>query len=148
MSRIDFFNMTAHRVHGVPDGWQWYLLNSRDCPDGYIKVAGNVPVGVLKNGPRKGSPKFAPRSKDDVIWMKDADVEETKRLWSEETGKCHECTGSGKKIASVSVAHGKTYRPCSKCDGTGRYRYTCPTIDGVPVTGSACEVHGMEWEEQ
>lgn len=25
---------------------------------------------------------------------------------------------------------------------------TCPTIDGVPVTGSACEVHGLEKEEQ
>ena len=25
---------------------------------------------------------------------------------------------------------------------------TCPAIDGVPVTGSACEVHGLEREEQ
>lgn len=25
-----------------------------------------------------------------------------------------------------------------------RHDCTCPTIDGVPVTGSACEVHGLD----
>lgn len=32
---------------------------------------------------------------------------------------------------------------CSHC-GKARTDCSCPVIDGVPVTGSSCQVHGLE----
>ena len=39
--------------------------------------------------------------------------------WEKRTGKCSECTGSGKTIKSSGI-EGTTYRTCKRCNGTGK----------------------------
>lgn len=118
---MDWWNETAKRCHDKPDGWMWYRVDA-DAPEGFVEVEGAVPIGEYKRGPRKGRPKWGPRKDGERIWMKESDVEETKRLWAEQIGQCPKCTGSGKVVKSVSVHDGTKYRECSECAGSGKYR--------------------------
>ena len=116
--KIDFINVTAQRRHGKPDGWQWLRLDAHNKPEGYFEVVGAVPVGTYRSGKRKGRPKWD-RKTAEMIWMRDDDLVETKRLWGIETGKCAECQGTKKQVKSVSVVDGVTYQQCKTCQGTG-----------------------------
>lgn len=121
--RFDAFNATAIRCHGKPEGWKWHTLDARDVPSGYTKVSGSVPTGVFKSGPRKGQPKWT--SDPNVVWMRNVDIAETKRLWEIENDKCIACYGTGKYCHRVSVNPQtkeveRGFRKCSKCEGTGK----------------------------
>lgn len=114
---IDWFHKTAIRVCGLPDGWQWCKLDGHNMPEDFIQITGGVPTKVFVRGPRKGKPKWSGVTLA-TYWIRRADVEETKRLWEAESGKCANCEGDGKETASVSV-NGKTFRTCSRCNGSG-----------------------------
>lgn len=115
--RMDWYSLTVVRCHGKPDGWSWCRL-SADAPEDYISIHGAVPVGTKRNG----SPRW--EGKIDELWIRKSDVEETRRLWEAETGKCSECSGTGSLIESIHIDResGKkhrTFRPCSHCSGSG-----------------------------
>ena len=119
--RVDFYNLTAVRCHGKPEGWRWYSLSSSDAPDGYVLLKGSVPVGTYRSGPRKGRTKWPPKQPSDAVWMTDSDVEETKRLWCVETGLCGKCCGSGREYVGWNKIEGDKRNPCTDCDATGKY---------------------------
>jgi len=116
---IQWHNETAIRVHGLPKEWRWFSFNSSSdvAPDGHAQLKGGVPVGVISRGPRKGMPKWG----DDrqTLWITDAQVEETKRLYEEKTGKCANCSGNSVEYAGWHHITGSRYRTCPKCSGTG-----------------------------
>jgi hypothetical protein len=116
---MDWWNETAKRVYGAPEGWRWCSLDGHNAPKGFVMVEGAVPVGEFRSGARKGRTKWPPKSKLDTIWIHDNELAETKRLWSEQTGKCAECVGSGQRLHSVSVRDGTVYKPCKYFNGTG-----------------------------
>ncbi len=115
---IDFWNLTIQRLHKVPAGWKWHHLDAHDVPKGFTKVSGSVPIGVVSKGPRKGMPKRDVKNKE-TFFVHDDELAETERLWSEETGKCSRCCGSGQVFDSWSRAEGKVTKSCGRCDGTG-----------------------------
>lgn len=118
--RVDFYNMTVIRIHGKPYEWEWCKLDSHNKPPGYFEIRGGVPVGKITRGKNKGRNKW-PKNLD-VIWLKFTDIDETRKLWEQETGNCSKCYGEGKTIESSSVVTGKTYKPCVACEGSGKAR--------------------------
>jgi len=40
--------------------------------------------------------------------------------WEKQTGKCHECVGTGKRNVGWSKANGTLLQPCKKCNATGK----------------------------
>lgn len=113
---IDWYNETAKRCHGKPTGWRWYSLDSHDKPPDFFLCGGAVPLGFKKSG----RPKWPPVKDCDLIWMKFSDVDETRRLWEIETGKCCKCLGTGQMNIGWSAAHGSEYGDCNKCNATGK----------------------------
>jgi len=97
----------------------WIGANMAGKPEDYIEVRGAVPVGAYKSGPSKGLPKWAPGEKGEVVWMRQREVDETKRLWEVETGKCAACQGVGEVPAGWSAETGPKARLCKKCSGSG-----------------------------
>lgn len=106
MSEVDFFNLTAIRVHGKPQGWRWYTLDSHEMPEDFIKIEGGSSPCDLE-----------------TIWIRERELDETRELWERESGKCSECLGSGKTLASWSKRNGETFRQCKRCEGTGNRDY-------------------------
>jgi hypothetical protein len=115
---IDFFNLTAQRIYGKPDGWQWCRLDAHNKPDDYIEVKGEVPIGVIRSGKRKGSPKW-PKTLH-VVWMRMSEIESVKMQWEQETGKCSKCYGEGHESYGWSRDSGQMLRKCRRCEGTGK----------------------------
>lgn len=53
------------------------------------------------------------------VWITVVEHQEWLKAWEKKTGKCTNCEGEGKTLASASI-HGCTYRECSQCKGTGK----------------------------
>ena len=120
VERPDWMLMTAKRLNDLPDGWKWYELDARDMPDDFFKMVGDVPIGVITRGINKGHPKFAPKTKGRSFFLRMSQVEETKKLWEAETGKCSKCDGTGREQSGYSWKTGHSYVNCGKCDGNGK----------------------------
>ena len=116
----DWYSMTAIRVGGMPEGWTWRVLDGYKKPPGYTEVKGAAPIGKYTRGPRKGEPKWPKAEVYDILWIKDSEFDETKRLWEEETGKCSTCYGTGQEHVGWSKAEGSKHKPCEKCNATGK----------------------------
>ena len=105
----------AKRKLSAPDGWEvcgWERVGA----DGLI-VQGGVPR-LLKSGKNKGRRTFRDSAISRVV-LTDAEIKEEKARFSQETGKCAECEGSGQEWAGWSAAEGNRYRTCRACDGSG-----------------------------
>ena len=135
MSAPDFHAMAARQVHGLPDDWEpcvyRALLSSISTigysPTGAVLVetigyslTGAVPVGVITRGPRKGRPKWPPRSQMREVIITPTHVAAATAEWVAATGLCPRCGGEGRIAWRVSTANGTEYRPCKACGGTGK----------------------------
>jgi hypothetical protein len=101
MSHLD--NVARRKVNG-PEGSD-------------LVVSGGVPR-LLKAGPRKGKPTWRDVPTQRAVVTR-AELDAEKARYEADTGKCSECMGTGKVLASWSAAEGVKYRPCKRCDGTG-----------------------------
>lgn len=118
MNKIDWFNLTVQRIHNQPSAWRWWKLDAHDAPKGFTKIVGGVPVGIVSRGPRKGWPKWNTKASQ-TFFVADSDIVETKRLWSEQTGQCSNCCGTGQVFESWSRAEGTKTTGCVICGGKG-----------------------------
>ncbi len=118
--RVDWWNMTAHRMNALPEGWRWFAIDAHDKPEDFVELQGAVPIGVAKSGKRKGEPIWPPRKECQKLWIRIGDRDETMRLWEVETGKCSPCSGIGTEWAGWSATEGSRFRECRKCSGTGK----------------------------
>lgn len=80
------------------------------------RVTGAVPIGKT----RKGRYKWPKMSECREVYITPAEHEAWVDAWETRTGKCRECEGSGQVLASWSASDGSKYRPCSRCNGTGK----------------------------
>lgn len=85
----------------------------------YIEVTSIESVPNFTRGPRKGSPNYgnAKGKKRHAIQLDQ--VEQIKGTYELSTGKCVDCFGSGKVIASISCGSA-TYNQCGRCRGAGQ----------------------------
>jgi hypothetical protein len=120
---IDLFNLTARRVHNMPEDWRWCRLNSHNKPEDFIEVEGAIPTGVFKSGPRKGRPKWPKELQ--TIWMRRRDMDRVAIEWEKETGKCHKCDGTGQEWAGWNKEEGRKTRKCDRCSGSGKAFTEC-----------------------
>ena len=104
----------AETKSGIP-GWKatrWQAAGQDSI------VSGSVPFGTYSRGPRKGEPKFTgPRT---MVVVTRAEKEATATAYKAETGRCWDCKGTGQVVRKISVTEGTTYRPCTRCSGSGR----------------------------
>ncbi len=128
----DFHAIAARRVHGLPDEWEpriYQVLGDARATLGY-SLTGAVPVGVIRRGPRKGLPKWPPRSQMQEVIISPADVAAATAEWVAATGLCPKCGGDGRVAWRISDDWQTEYRPCKACGGTGR----APTATDQPTT--------------
>lgn len=119
---IDLFQLAAERIHKVPTGWKWAVLDSHGKPEGFIEVWGAVPVGVYSRGPRKGRPKFPPQTQWTRIWVQKSELDRVATEWEHENCSCHKCEGQGLMRVGWSKEHGEKLATCRLCGGDGRPR--------------------------
>ena len=115
---LDLFNLTACRVYGMPDGWEWCRLDSSNAPPGFVFAEGAVPVGIYKRGPRKGRKKWPKQLQ--TVWIEWSVMQQIANRWETETGLCHKCEGSALETYGWSSRDGEKTRPCKRCSGTGK----------------------------
>lgn len=125
LKMIDFFNMTAHRVHGMPEDWRWCQLDGHDKPEDFIEVKGSIPIGQFKSGPRKGRTKWPKELQ--TIWMRRREIDRVRDDWESENHTCHKCEGSGEECYGFSKHQGRKMRTCQRCNGTGKPPVTTET---------------------
>jgi len=101
---------------GVGDDWNVCVWES--LPPGHRRTDTYRVTGAVKRGP-----KWPPLKECQQVYVSPAEADAYALAWETRTGKCHECEGSGKEVASFCCRKSKaTYRPCSRCDGTGERR--------------------------
>ena len=112
----DFLNLTAQRIHGMPDGWRWRKVDSANKPEDFILVEGGITT-VWKRGPRKGTARWP--VKLDAIWMRRREIAQVSEAWERETGNCHQCGGGGQVSAGWNKETGRKLSQCRRCGGSG-----------------------------
>lgn len=74
---------------------------------------------LLTRGKNKGKPKWFGQSVKCICTKQELDAFELN--YEVTTGNCYECQGSGETMKSWDAVLGKTYKPCRKCNGTGKH---------------------------
>lgn len=87
-----------------------------------ILITGAVCTETIQRGPWKGTPNWKKRDRATEIPVTVFDVQHQSWLaaWERDTGLCHGCQGSGSVFASWSTTEGTKYRPCARCNATGK----------------------------
>ena len=110
------------KQNGLPDDFHFYHW---ECfPHGrqitlYIELTG-CRCPLKTRGEWKGRPNFKKRERgsDQKFTVLTSEIEQIESDYEQETGKCRQCEGVGKTVASFGIS-GTTYRECSRCKGTG-----------------------------
>jgi hypothetical protein len=106
----------ARELLDMPPEWRAFRWEAKGRG---VLVEGAIPLAVYKRGPRKGKPKWNPRTDESAIVVLDNMHTEWLAQWESRTGKCHACAGSGQEWAGWSLTTGVSYRPCQRCGATG-----------------------------
>lgn len=128
MTDVDFFNLFAVQKRGAPEGWEWRKLeaigdlHAKDDAQKYTKMEGYVHNGAtFKTGKKAGQKKPrspVPGTEREIVFTM-ADIETLKTEWEASTGKCHQCTGSGREWTGWSADAGNRFKSCTRCNATG-----------------------------
>ena len=106
-------DVVAKRKAGNIEGWEpWYY----ERLGGGVVIKGGIPR-LITRGPRKGEKTWDTQNSQTVV-VSSEDIDREFHRFEAETGKCGECMGEGKTVASAGVS-GTTYRECKVCKGTG-----------------------------
>lgn len=114
---IDWFNQIARRKLGAGPDWRWCVVQAVGSTDTTL-VRGGVPR-LKRSGKDKGGTTWRGVTLSDVTVTRD-ELRSEKANHEASTGECAECFGTGQRLSGWSVEHGTEYRPCSRCDATGK----------------------------
>ena len=105
------------------DAYEWEVIGreSASTEAKLYRVVGAV-AQLKTRGKYKGHPNWDKLDRDTVktAYFTPAEHEAWVLEWERKTGLCAECTGSGQRSVGWSAAGGKRYKPCSKCEATGK----------------------------
>lgn len=107
-------NAARRKLKASPD---WKAFRFEVVTGGYI-LTGEVPVGIFKSGPRKGSPKWTLPGRNVVL--SDLELEAEEALYAKTTGNCPSCLGTKETFYSWSKVEGTKNRPCKDCMASGK----------------------------
>jgi hypothetical protein len=89
-------------------------------PTIYTEIEGSR-CPLCLTGKRNGKPNWNKRTETRVFYISETDAERIESEYETETGNCRYCCGEAKVVANINfVTQTTTYRPCGKCDGTGK----------------------------
>ena len=113
---------------GLPSDWVYVTMkvldhvgkNPKDWQ--FVQYEGAVYPHLITRGPRKGQPNFRkPEPGTQRVCVVDQHAFDAWiPSWEERTGKCSKCDGSGQAWAGWSAASGTKFRPCPRCNETGK----------------------------
>jgi hypothetical protein len=119
----------ARESLGMPPEWEVYAMEcgpeerliARQEPL-YYKVKGAVAPFKTRGPNARKCRAWDKRDKatDKTFVCSPAEHEAWSQAWSERTGLCTECAGAAQVLQSWSATDGTTYRPCNKCNATGK----------------------------
>ncbi|MGU9830202.1 hypothetical protein [Pseudomonas sp. LF242] len=113
----NWLNVVARKKLGQPQEWRWckfeMIGDTHDCV-----VEGGIPR-LLQGGKRKGQPTWRDCTITKSV-VTQAEHDQAKSDYEAETGKCHECAGSGLWLSGWSSDTGNRFKPCPRCKATGQ----------------------------
>ena len=115
----------ARELLGMPPEWDAYRFEAIGLtstqPTKVFCVEGAV-APLKTRGKYKGNPNWAKRDRATVrtAYFTPDEHDTWKSGWELKTGKCAECTGSGQRNVGWSAADGAKFKPCEKCNATGK----------------------------
>lgn len=122
-ARVDFYNLYAIAKHGAPTDWHWHTLEALGKHPNYTGslVRGCVPA-TFQKGKRKGQFNFKGGDKATELSFAIAHDQFAAfhAEWEAETGRCSKCFGSGQEWTGWSATEGSRFKPCARCDATGK----------------------------
>lgn len=113
----------ARELLDMPPEWRAYRweVNGRG-----VYVEGAIPLTVYQRGPRRGQVKWKPRTHEAAIVVLNGQHCAWLTEWEAATGKCHNCSGTTQEWAGWSAKDGSRYRPCRRCEATGKAQQDKP----------------------
>ena len=111
--------MMIREKHGIPENWKAFQFECLGNPTSILRMKGGV-APPKKTGKNKGRPNYAKAERVVEDYITFASIEEWGENYEKTTGICNECMGEGKVMQSWHYINGTTYRPCTRCNGTGR----------------------------
>lgn len=116
IERVYAWERVAARKANRP-GWRW--CQTERITGGFL-VTGDVPKGVYKTGKKAGRVRWGKAEDMQKIVVTDAEIAADETRYESETGACFRCCGNGDVPAGWSKENGSTFRPCPRCQGTGK----------------------------
>jgi hypothetical protein len=104
---IDWFNIIARRKLPAGDDWQW--RDSESVVGGFLLTGS---ISKEKNGKTVWS---KPLQK---VFISKDDIEAEHKKYTDTTGKCWNCEGTGQEVHGWSKERGIYCRPCRKCQSS------------------------------
>lgn len=113
----DWIDVVARKKLGQPQEWRWCKFEAIGDTDDCL-VEGGVPR-LLQKGKNKGRPTWRDSVLSKCVVTR-SEMDQAKADYETETGKCNECAGSGQRYVGWSRDTGKRFRPCVRCNATGK----------------------------
>lgn len=107
----------------LADEWVWHSFEVLDYPAmQFTKFQGGVYPYAKAKGKYKGRTDYKrpAHGSESTVILSEREFEPWLLEWERRTGKCWKCTGSGEVFASWSAASGTTYKPCRRCEASGK----------------------------
>lgn len=97
---------------------QGFMFTRFERITGDAALLSGGPTRVLKRGPNRGKTRVTAITHK--VTVTDAELEAERLAYELETGLCATCSGAGREACGWSVDGGTTYRPCKRCQTTGK----------------------------
>lgn len=108
--------VARRKLNALPE-WTWYAWKVLRPTDDTL-VTGGIPNRRKDGRLREGRARW-----DGVVGQQCVvtaeEVAEARATYERDSGRCADCAGCGETIKSAGI-HGRTYRTCRRCDGSGR----------------------------
>lgn len=103
----DFHNYEWESLHPDTDGIDALRMEFAKCP-------------LLVRGKFKGRPNFRKATEYKTVWLTGDEITQRAAEWEKRTGKCSECEGTTQVFHSWNHETVTKFRPCDKCNATGK----------------------------
>ncbi len=117
----------AVETYNLPQDWQVVSWEKVGMSPGrrdyqYLEIKGGVYRHTVQKGKNKGDIDFRKPEPGTVatVSLTPQQIEAWLEKWETETGCCKDCDGTGFRWNGWSAKSGNSYRPCKRCEQTGR----------------------------
>lgn len=111
-----WMTVVARRKLGQGEDWHW--CKAEVVGENDLLLEGGIP-GVYVKGKRMGQKKWAGVPLTKCVITR-AETDKAQSDYEMSTGKCCKCAGAGQEQAGWGIEAGNIYRPCKRCDATGK----------------------------